>query len=301
MKNPFARKYDWYFSATLVVLPMAAVIVTAVLLAHGAIHFTWLDGALLAVMYSLTMIGIGAGFHRLFSHRAYKASPGLRLALVIFGSMAGQGTMFYWAASHRRHHQHSDQSGDVHSPHVKADGELGFMRGLWHSHVGWLFEAEDLEWAQFVPDLIRDRPVLIANRLYFLWLFLGLVLPAAIGGAITRSWTGALEGFLWGGLVRMFIAHHSVWSINSICHLIGSRPYASGDKSRNNWLVALLTYGEGWHNNHHAFPAVYTSRMRWWQIDLNGMVIRLLKRAGLASDLRELKPHRVVETAPSGT
>jgi len=245
-----------------------------------------INALLLLSMYSVTLLGIGVGFHRLFSHRAFQTTAPLRLLLVIAGSVAAQGPVLYWAAVHRRHHSYSDRPGDPHSPHLHPPGVWNALVGFWHAHTGWLFTPEAYDWGIYVPDLLRDRLLLRANRLYFLWVALGLALPTLAGAYFNHGWPGAAQGFLWGGLVRVALTHHTTWSVNSICHIYGSRPFLSKDYSTNNFLMALVAFGEGWHNNHHAFPSSAMHGLKWWQIDISGSVIRLLELCCLAWDVK---------------
>ena len=193
---------------------------------------------LFLAFYLASAIGVEIGFHRYFTHRAFKCGPTLRLVLAAFGSMAGEGPVLFWAATHRRHHSHSDTDQDPHGPN-----QPGFA-GFWRAHVGWLFEPQPQDAGRYVPDLIRDRTTSLANRFYLLWFTLGLALPTAIGFAFDGG-RGALEGLLWGGMVRIFVAHQATWSINSMCHLFGARPYDTHDDSRNFWPLALPTLGRG--------------------------------------------------------
>ena len=267
-------------------------VITPLVAFAGAVVLFWgrgitlLDLMLCGGMYAVTMLGITLGYHRLFTHRSFKCVPAVRVALCIAGSMAAQGPVFFWAACHRRHHKCSDEPGDPHSPHHDGHGLMESVRGLWHSHVGWMFSHEPENYVRLVPDMIRDRQLMALNRFYFLWIFLGLVLPGAIAFAVTGSWNAFLSAVLWGGLVRLFLVHHSTWSINSICHLFGSTPYDTADHSRNNLVCALLTFGEGWHNNHHAFPTSARHGLRWWQCDVVFMMIRAMAAVKLAWDIR---------------
>jgi stearoyl-CoA desaturase (Delta-9 desaturase) len=245
-------------------------------------HVGWPGAAalwLFAGFYLASAIGVEIGFHRYFTHRAFKCGPTLRLVLAAFGSIAGEGPVLFWAATHRRHHSHSDTEQDPHGPN-----QPGFA-GFWRAHVGWLFEPQPQDTGRYVPDLIRDRTTSLANRLYLLWFALGLALPAAIGFAFD-GWRGALEGLLWGGMVRIFVAHQATWSINSMCHLFGARPYATHDDSRNFWPLALPTLGGAWHNNHHAFPRSAFNDFTWWQVDPSAWLIRLAAALGLVWDVR---------------
>ena len=257
-----------------------------------AIVFSWgvgvgvRDIALLLGFYAFTILGVTIGFHRMFTHRALKGTPGLRMILAIAGSMSAQGPVIEWCAVHREHHKHSDREGDPHSPHAHGEGVGGMFRGMVHAHFGWLFKNEPTAHAKVVADLLADPVLVFVDRLFWLWMLAGWVIPGIIGGLIAHSWWGALTGFLWGGLVRTFLLHHVTWSINSVCHVWGTRPFGGPDESRNNWIFGLLAFGEGWHNNHHAFPTSARHGLRWWEFDLTYLTIRLLKIARLVSDVR---------------
>jgi stearoyl-CoA desaturase (Delta-9 desaturase) len=282
--NERARKLERRITLATVLLPYLGL--------AGGIALFWrrgvspLDLGLLAVLYCITVLGIGMGFHRLIAHRAYQATPFLKTALIICGSMAAQGPIIFWTAVHRRHHSYSDRDGDPHSPHLHGEGALEILKGLWHSHMGWLFNHELTDWGTYVRDLLHDRLVFKLNRLYFLWIAVGLLLPAAAEGLITMSWGGVARGFLWGGLIRVLVVHHSTWSINSVCHVFGSRPYHVKDQSTNNVVLAIPTFGESWHNNHHAFPSSAVHGLEWWQVDITGSMIKLCAMLGLASAVK---------------
>lgn len=248
--------------------------------------FTWVDLGLLVVSYLLTALGITVGYHRLFVHRSFETNIVVKFVLVVIGSMAVQGPLFQWVARHRIHHQHSDMLDDPHTPHHHGQGVLGWLRGYWHSHIGWLFEPEAPDLYRYVLDLQKSRALRVASGLFPLWVLLGLVIPAVLGGLLSMTWIGALTGFIWGGLVRIFLVHHVTWSVNSACHLWGRRPYRSGDESRNNTVFGILALGEGWHNSHHAFPSSARHGLQWWQIDLSYVVIRTLALLGLAWNVK---------------
>ena len=267
-----------------VVLPLFG-LVAAVALLWG-FGFSWVHLGLLLGMYLLTVLGITVGFHRLFTHRAFEAHPAVKAVLAVLGSMAVQGPLLKWVAMHRRHHQHADGQEDPHSPHAHGGGVPGVLRGLWHAHVGWLFRPDPAGWHRYVGDLAKDAVLRRVSVLFPLWVVLGLLVPAVLGGLLTVTWTGVLLGFVWGGLARVFLVHHVTWSVNSVCHVWGGRPFASRDESRNNVLVGVLAMGEGWHNNHHAFPTSARHGLRWWQIDVSYWVIRCLAALGLAWKVR---------------
>jgi stearoyl-CoA desaturase (delta-9 desaturase) len=241
------------------------------------------DLALLFVFYTLTGVGISVGYHRLFTHSAFQTSPAMRGALAILGSFALEGGVIGWACEHRKHHAYSDVQGDPHSPHVSGPGFKGKVKGLWHAHMGWFFSTKGMAETElrFRRDLDADPVVKTVDRLYFLWIILTLGIPFAIGYAVGGTlWLG-FEAMVWGGLVRIFLGHHITWSINSICHMFGSRPYKARDESRNNFLLALPSFGESWHNNHHAFPASAIFGLDRGQLDLGALTIRLFERLGL--------------------
>src|SRR5262249_28281184 len=244
------------------------------------------DLSLLLGMYALSVLGISVGYHRLFTHRAFETKRAVQFTLGVLGSMAAQGPLLQWVATHRRHHQHSDRSQDPHSPHHHARGAHGLFSGMWHSHIGWMFAPDPPDRSRYVADLSQSRLLRAVNGLFPLWVLMGLLLPTVLGGLWAASWNGAWLGLVWGGLVRIFLVHHVTWSINSVCHLWGARPFQSQDQSRNNFLFGVLAFGEGWHNNHHAFPTSARHGLTWWQIDLGFWVIRALALLGLAWNVR---------------
>ncbi|WP_326491172.1 acyl-CoA desaturase [Paraburkholderia sp. HD33-4] len=241
-----------------------------------------LDAALLVSLYVFTGLGISVGFHRLFTHRSFNCPRWIRGVIAIAGSLAVEGPMIRWVADHRRHHQYSDRAGDPHSPRLGVAGAMDLV----HAHVGWFFAHDMARASYFAKDLLDDPMIRRIDRLYLVWMFLTLAVPTLIGFACTGTARGAFSALIWGGLVRIFCVHHSTWLVNSVCHTVGSRPYRSNDGSTNNFLVALLTFGEGWHNNHHAFPGSARHGFRTWQIDVSWWVIRSLELMGAASDVR---------------
>jgi len=277
-----------------VLVPFLGFVAAAVLLWGYAL--TWPHLLLMAGMYLATGLGITVGYHRLFTHRAFNAPAPVRAVLGILGSMAVQGPILQWASNHRRHHQHADKPSDPHSPHAHGEGVKAALTGFWHSHIGWLFDGTSFSGvARYVPDLQADPVTRRVSDLFPLWVLIGLIIPSVIGGLITMSWSGVLMGFLWGGLARVFLVHHVTWSVNSICHLWGTRPFRSHDESRNNAIVGVLALGEGWHNNHHAFPTSARHGLRWWQFDISYIVIKSLVLLGLASEVRVPSPERMAE------
>jgi stearoyl-CoA desaturase (delta-9 desaturase) len=278
---------------TAVVVPFIALLAAPLLLWGWG--FGWVDFGLLLGMYLLTALGITVGFHRLFTHKSFETNCVVRFILATLGSMAAQGSVLKWAAIHRRHHQHSDSPDDPHSPHQRGRGLWGLIHGFWHAHLGWVFRPDPADLDRYVKDLRQYASLRVASAMFPLWIVLGLLIPALLGGLLTGHWSGVLLGFVWGGLVRVFLVHHVTWSVNSICHLWGSRPYPEKDHSRNNLVFGVLALGEGWHNNHHAFPTSARHGLRWWQIDISYYFIRLLALLGLAWKVR-LPANRLIPT-----
>jgi stearoyl-CoA desaturase (delta-9 desaturase) len=245
------------------------------------------DLAVFLIVYVLTGLGITVGFHRLLTHRSFKAGPAVRAVLAILGSAAIEGPAISWVADHRKHHAFSDRPGDPHSPHVgHGGGWRGELRGLLHAHVGWLFKHDQRgARARYAPDLLADPVIRFVDRTFFVWVLAGLAAPFGLGVAIGGSVGAGLTGLLWGGAVRMLVLHHVTYSINSICHTFGRRGYRTGDESRNVFWLALPSLGESWHNNHHAFPTSAAHGLGRWQLDPSAMVIAALERCGLAWDV----------------
>ena len=278
----------------IVVVPLIGTIVALLFARTSGVGAT--EMALLIAFYTLSILGITVGFHRHFSHRAFATSKGVRFCLGVLGSLAAQGPLTYWVSNHRRHHRFSDREGDPHSPHVAGTPFRRGLGGFLHAHMGWTLDDQVTNTAAFSPDLLRDPIAVALNRTYYVWVLLGVLLPAGIGGVLTASWRGAISGFLWGGLVRLFVSYHATNSINSLGHLLGSRPFQTRDHSRNNALLVLPTLGEGLHNNHHAFPGSALFGLVWWHFDLGAWVILGLERIGLVWDVR--RPHGANSDAP---
>jgi stearoyl-CoA desaturase (delta-9 desaturase) len=271
-----------------VTLPFVG-LVLAIALTWGRGGMHWEQLGLFVGMYLLTGLGVTVGYHRLFTHRSFEAPRLVKATLAILGGMAVEGPLLRWVAQHRCHHHHSDDEGDPHSPHAiehGAGGTAQMVRGLWHAHVGWLFLPDSPKLGRYVKDLRSDRMLRTISQMFPIWAILGLMIPAMLGGLLTLSWMGILYGFLWGGLARIFFVHHVTWSINSVCHFWGTRPFETGDMSRNNALFGVLGFGEGWHNNHHAFPTSARHGLRWWQLDLSYYIIQSMRAIGLASNVR---------------
>jgi stearoyl-CoA desaturase (delta-9 desaturase) len=252
------------------------------------VAFHWYDLALLVGLYVGCAFGTTIGFHRYFTHRGFEARAPVKAALGILGCMTMQGPITQWVTDHRKHHALSDKEGDPHSPHVgHGRGVVGAVRGFVHAHVGWLFSNLGMEQGRlWGKDLYEDRLVRTIDRLYGVWVVLTFGIPFALGWWAGGGLAGGLEGLVWGGLLRVFAYQHATFSVNSICHMFGRQDYRSRDEARNNWLVALLVFGEGWHNNHHAFPASARHGLRRWQLDPSWWVIRGLERLGLVWDVK---------------
>ena len=235
-----------------------------------------------AVIGLATGLGVTVGLHRLFTHRSFTTFRFIEWTLMMLGCMAGQSSPFFWIATHRAHHQYSDRDGDPHSPYIWGGRRLGLLRGFWHAHFGWLHTYGYDYPAALVKDLTRRHDLAWLDRQWFPLYFLGLVLPAAVGGLVGGTAYDALMGLLWGGLLRHCVALQTTFAVNSVAHIWGSRPYDTSDQSRNNLLIGVLAFGEGWHNNHHAFPYSARHGLRWWQPDITWCVIWLMERVGLA-------------------
>ena len=247
---------------------------------------TLLDYTLFVAFYAIQMFGITIGFHRYLAHKAFKTSRFFEGVLMITGSMALEGPLLFWVTTHRRHHRYSDEAGDPHSPNLSGTGMLGKLKGLWYAHIPWMFSDQESKATVFAPDVLRDRRLLSYNRTYPAWVLASLLLPAILGFTIGGSLAAAFSGFIFGGLARVFLANQAAWCVGSISHMVGSRPFANRDDSANNWPVAVLTFGEGLQNNHHAFPSAYKHAMRWWEPDLSGWLLAVLAKAGIVWDLR---------------
>ncbi len=265
-------------------LPMLA-LVAAVPLAWGW-GLSWLDVGLAAGFYLLSGLGVTVGFHRYFTHRAFKATRALRDGLAIAGSLSMQGDVITWVADHRRHHAFTDKEGDPHSPWLFGHTPFALARGFFHAHLGWLFVRDRTNVDRFAPDLQSDRDIVLISRLFPLWTVIGLLAPALIGGLVTMSWWGALTAFFWAGLVRVAVLHHVTWSINSICHMLGDRPWQAPGRATNVWPLAILSMGESWHNLHHADPTCARHGIGRGQIDMSARVIWALEKLGWAHSVR---------------
>ncbi|HLI32264.1 MAG TPA: fatty acid desaturase [Solirubrobacteraceae bacterium] len=279
-------------TAIVTVVPMLALAVAAWQMWDGLLQPS--DLVVLAVMYALTGLGVTVGFHRLLTHRSFCTYPVVRGLFAVLGSAAIEGPVISWVADHRKHHAFSDLPGDPHSPHVgHGDGLRGVLRGLLHAHLGWLFvHSERGSHERYAPDLLADPVISFVDRTFLVWAIGGLAAAFAMGYAIGGSLRAGLTGLLWGGAIRMLLVHHVTYSINSLCHFFGSRPYATDDESRNLLWLALPTFGEAWHNNHHAFPTSAAHGFGWRQPDLSAVLIALMGRLGLAWNVVVVSPER---------
>ena len=274
-----------------VAVPLAAVVIgVPVALVFGWV--TLLDLAMLAVIYIVGVHGITIGYHRLFTHEAFTAGPTMRAVLALAGSLAVEGRVVDWVADHRKHHQFSDVDGDPHSPWEYGPGARGLTRGFIHAHLGWLFTYTGTDTRKYAPDLIADRAIDRISRLWPLIAIISMVVPTAIGFAVD-GWAGAARAFFWVTLVRVALVHHMTWSINSVCHVWGRRPFATRDHSANVAWLAPVSGGEAWHNYHHADPTSARHGVLPWQLDTSAIVIRLMERAGLVSRVKWPSPERI--------
>ena len=275
-----------------VVVPFAGVLVAIVLLWNQWVDAT--DLAILAVMYIITGAGITVGFHRLLTHRAFQTYPWLERTFAVMGSLAVEGSVLDWVADHRKHHAHADKEGDPHSPHV---GHGSGLRGLWHAHTGWLLETQgQADWKRYATELYEDRSMRQIGRRFPLLVVISLAVPTVAGFVLSGfTWQGALRGYIWGGLVRIFLVHHVTWSVNSICHFFGRRRFDIEDQSTNVAWLAVFSLGESWHHNHQAFPRSAYHGLRWWEFDLSGLFISMLSRVGLAWNVVRITPERQLQ------
>lgn len=257
----------------------------------------WLDVTMLFGGWYLTGMGITIGYHRMLTHRSFEAVPSVRWFWTAMGALAVEGSPIDWCMVHRKHHQFSDHHGDPHSPHLHGEGYWNAIKGFWHSHTGWMFNSNwsKTERQKYVPDLIADPLLASIDKRYYLWVAVTLLIPTIIGGiaalfgpvvSFTSIAQGASLGLVWGGLARVCLSHHMTWSINSVCHVFGSRDYKSSDDSRNNFFFGIFSHGEGWHNNHHAFPTSARHGLKWWQFDLSWVIIRGLEKVGLVWNVK---------------
>jgi stearoyl-CoA desaturase (Delta-9 desaturase) len=274
-----------------IAVPFLAILV-AVPIAWGG-WLGWRDIAIAVLMYAISGHGITVGFHRYFTHRSFKSNRGVKIALAIAGSLAIEGPVIRWVADHRKHHKYSDKDGDPHSPWRYGETVPALIKGMFYAHMGWMFDVEQTDQRKYAPDLLKDPDLRKISRAFPALVVVSLVLPAVLGGLLSWSWQGALTAFFWGTLVRVGLLHHVTWSINSICHAIGERPFESRDKSGNVWWLALLSMGESWHNLHHADPTCARHGVLKGQIDSSARVIWAFEKVGWAWDVRWPSPERI--------
>jgi stearoyl-CoA desaturase (delta-9 desaturase) len=270
--DPFPFTHDSWGSKLLV---LAFVILPLLAFGYGIYalwghQVGWLEIGLFLGMWTFTGLGISLGFHRMLTHRAFSANAPTRAILLVSATMAMQGPAADWAATHIRHHAKADKEGDPHSP----------LEGFWHAHFGWLLRDRFVRGGLAHEKLMADPVTAFVSKTWVVWATLGIMIPGLIAMAITHTWMGFLDGVLWGGFVRVFIGHHITWSVNSVAHIFGTRPFKTPDEARNNGFVALFSWGEGWHNNHHAFPRAAYIGMKWWQLDIGKYLIKLLALLG---------------------
>ena len=282
---PLARATRQTVTALIIFGPLAGTVAAAAALLHD--ETTVADLVVAGALYVVSGHGVTAGFHRMCTHRGFRANRAVKLALVVAGSLAFEGGVLGWAANHRRHHAFTDVVGDPHSPHLSGATLYGQLRGAFHAHVGWLFNPPAEERQRWVPDLCADRDLVLVDRLFPLWCAVSLILPALLGYATTGTGAGALGGFLWGGLLRVFLLQQATFAVNSVCHLWGTRPFRTraADKARNFAPLAPLAFGDNWHNLHHALPRLARHGVDRHQWDSTARLIWLLERLSLVSDV----------------
>jgi stearoyl-CoA desaturase (delta-9 desaturase) len=283
---------DRIITGIVTIVPFIAIGVVGWQVWNELLH--WSDIVVFAILYVTTALGVTVGFHRLFTHRSFVTKPWLRGVFAALGSAAIEGPVISWVADHRKHHAFSDMPGDPHSPHVDHGvGWRGALRGLAHAHVGWLFiHTQRGARSRYAPDLVADPVVSWVDRTFIWWALGGLGAAFGLGWLIGGTLTAALTGLLWGGAVRILVVHHVTYSINSLCHYFGRKRFDTDDESRNLAWLSLLSMGEAWHNNHHAFPTSAAHGLRWYELDLSSLVIRGLERVGLAWDVVRIDPAR---------
>jgi stearoyl-CoA desaturase (delta-9 desaturase) len=287
------RPGEQFMLYTFVIVPFLAFL-AAIPVAWGwGLH--WTDVILFVLFYYASGLGITIGYHRLFTHGSFKANRPLRIAVAIAGSMAIEGPVIRWVADHRRHHAYADREGDPHSPWRYGETTNALVKGMCYAHIGWMFDEMHTNREKYTPDLMRDRDIRIVDALFPLWLLLSMLLPPLIAGLIHMSWTSALSAFFWASLVRIFLLHHVTWSINSICHTIGEKPFAARDKSTNFWPLAILSFGESWHNMHHADPTAARHGVLKGQLDTSARIIWIFEKLGWVTNVRWPKPERLAK------
>jgi stearoyl-CoA desaturase (delta-9 desaturase) len=278
-----------YVNLGAVVVPFLALLLAIVLLWNRAVGA--IELGVMAFMYIITGLGITVGYHRMLTHKAFQASKPVEYFWAVLGSMAVQGPAIAWVADHRKHHAHTDEEGDPHSPHV---GQGSGLKGLWFAHVGWLTKTQgSAEFRKYAADLCEDKGMRWISRNFLMFVGLSLLIPFVLGFVLHGfSLSGALWTLLWAGFVRMFFLHHATWSINSVCHFFGRRRFDVEDRSTNVFWLAIPTFGESWHHNHHAFPRSARQGLGKWEVDISAMVIWAMERLGLITNVVRIAPER---------
>lgn len=297
-KGPQNRFVDRSLAVVVTFAPPIATVLAIYGHFVGWYSITWIEISLLVLMHTLAVAGVELGFHRFFAHKSFKANRGVKIALAALGSMGFQGPVIWWAAVHRKHHRYSDRPNDPHSIYIKPDGREEYNKGFWqlflgfvHSHVGWIWTPHSIRfegWNRYVRDLYKDKDIWTIHVNYLYFLLAGFLIPAVLGGILHGSWQGAFTGMLWGGFVRIFTMNHlSYWSINTLSHSVGSRPFKTADRSTNSIpiIFAIPTFGQSYHNNHHAFPGSAQMAYRWYELDVGYWVLRTLKSFGWVTDM----------------
>ncbi|WP_433077801.1 acyl-CoA desaturase [Dactylosporangium sp. CA-052675] len=287
-RRPLAAHMTVYL---IILLPFAGLLVAVPMLWGWGI--TPADVLLTLACYVATMLGVTVGFHRYFTHRSFTAGRGVRIGLAVLGSLAVQGPIGHWVASHRRHHAFSDQDGDPHSPWRFGTSPAALLRGFWHAHLGWMLNRDLTNQRRFAPDILADPDLRVAHRLFIPLAVLSICGPAGVGALLSGTWHGALSALVWAGLIRVGLVHHVSWSVNSVCHLVGERPFRARDRAANFAPLAIASMGEAWHNLHHADPTSARHGVDPGQIDIAARVIWLLERLGLVRDVRWPTPERL--------
>jgi len=288
LRNPAMRATI----AVFVAVPLLAV-AAAVPVAWGG-WLSWVDVGLALVFWAITGLGITVGYHRYFTHGSFKVGRAAKIALALAGSLALEGTIRQWVADHRKHHKFSDEVGDPHSPWLFGTSKRAVAKGLYYAHIGWMFDEAQASTERYAPDIRADRDLEAISRWFPAIVVATFMLPAVLGGLLTWSWAGALTAFFWAGLIRVAVVHHVTWSINSICHVFGNAPFASRDQSTNVWWLAIPSFGESWHNLHHADPTAARHGVLRGQIDLSAAMIRVMEVTRVARDVRWPKPERII-------
>jgi stearoyl-CoA desaturase (delta-9 desaturase) len=297
--DPGAVRLQRRLTLVVTVVPFIGLAWAAWSLRDGALGL--LNLSLFFGFYLFTGLGVTIGLHRLFTHRSFQTSTWMKALLAIAGSMAIQGPVITWVSNHRRHHAFADKEGDPHSPHLdEGPGVAGVLKGLWHAHLGWLFGTDETVPERWAPDLLKDPVVRKVSRQFPLWVVASFAAPAVIAFVFTGETSAAVSAFIWGSLVRIFFLHHVTWSINSICHFYGKRPFETTDHSTNNWVLSLISFGESWHNNHHAFPNSARHGLGRGQIDISASLIMLMHKLGWARAVKVAPGKQIAKKAGVG-